>query len=104
MDIVKKNWLSITCGVIALIALVVAFIYPLDGMIEDLGSSVKQRVGVQNVVDGLLRKRRVVPTFDPMRTEQAQLTQFPSIAIIKQAEDALKTVKSDGTKAYEAAV
>jgi hypothetical protein len=103
MDIVKKNWLSITCGVIAIIALVVAFVYPLDGMIEELGTSVKQRVGVQATVDGLLRKRRVAPAFDPMTTEQVQLTQFPSNAIIKQAQDALKAVKSDSAKSYDAA-
>jgi hypothetical protein len=104
MDIVKKNWLSITFGVIALVAFVVAFFYPLDGMIEELNGEVKKRVAVQSSINSLMNKRRVVPIFDPGRTEQAKLTQFPSRDTIKKAEDALKVVQSDSLRSYEAAL
>ena len=79
MEIVKKNILSIICGVVALLALVAVFVYPLDGFYEKLSQEAKQRADVQAKVQGLRNKIRSLPVFDLDNAAVApKLTQYPS--------------------------
>jgi hypothetical protein len=104
MDIVKKNLVSIICGVIALIALIVAFVYPLDGMISTLKANAARRAAVQQQVARLVGKPRTVPNFDPSNPVPAKLTQFPSNGIIEKARAAVKKVKVQSEQVYETAL
>jgi hypothetical protein len=104
MDIVKKNLLSVICGVIALAALVAVFIWPLDGYFSELNTKAGQRAAKQQTIDGLLRKPRKMPVFDPDNPTEDTLTRFPSAAVIKLGANAQKGVSKQSTQMYGAAV
>jgi hypothetical protein len=105
MEIVKKNLVSIICGVVALAALVAAFVWPLDGYFTDLKGKVEKRAALEKKVQGLLNKQRSVPTFtsDTSKPEADRLTKFPSREIIKKGEEAQKKVRQTSEKVYDAA-
>src|SRR4051812_42547258 len=90
MEIVKKNLVSIICGVVALLALVAVFVWPLDGYYEDLQTKTKKRADVQGKATGLLNKTRTLPVFDPNSPTGKPLPKFPSQQIIKLGTAAVK--------------
>lgn len=106
MDIVKKNLVSIICGVLALAALVAVFIWPLDGYFEDLQDKVKKRAALQSEINGLLTKQRVPPTFDPNNPNPNadRLKSFPSAKVIEAGNKAVKLVQDQSSVVYKYAV
>src|SRR5687768_16916548 len=103
MDIVKKNILSIICGVIVLLA-IIASVYPLGGYIEELDGKLKARQAVASEVDGMATKQRQLPVVDPDTTETQPLTTFPNDAIIKKGDEVTKQVAAESLKMRDAAV
>jgi hypothetical protein len=105
MDIVKKNLVSIICGVVALLAVVAAFVWPLNGYLEELQEKVKKRAAVEQKVQSLLNKSRTVPVFtvDPSKPEADRLPKFPSTEIIDKGKKAMKLVRTQSEKVYDAA-
>ena len=69
MDIVKKNLVSIICGVVALVALVAVFIWPLDGYYTDLKTKTTARAAIYKKVDDLMGKSRSLPVLDLTQAE-----------------------------------
>src|SRR4051812_39726187 len=104
MDIIKKNLVSVICGVIALAALVAVFIWPLDGYFTSLNTKATQRAAKQQTIDGLLKKARKMPVFDPDNPTEDNLSRFPSAAVIKLGANAQKGVGKQSTQMYSAAV
>jgi hypothetical protein len=92
MDIVKKNLISIICGVIALLALVAVFVWPLDGYYETLKTKAEDRAKVQGKITTLLGKTRTVPVFDPNNPTATNLPAFPSETLIKRGKAAQQGV------------
>lgn len=105
MDIVKKNLVSIICGVVALAALVAAFVWPLDGYFGELKGKVEKRAALEKKVQGLLNKTRTVPTFttDDSKPDADRLPKFPSKEIIKKGKDAQTLVRQQSERVYDAA-
>jgi hypothetical protein len=105
MEIVKKNLVSIICGVVALAALVAAFVWPLDGYFTDLKTRVDKRAQIEKKVQGLVNKVRTLPVFtaDPSKPDGDRLTKFPSREIIKKGNEAQKAVRTQSDKVYDAA-
>jgi hypothetical protein len=101
MDIVKKNLVSIICGVIAIAALVAVFVWPLDGYYEELKGKADKRAGVLAKINALRSKTRVLPVFDPNNPTAAKLTKFPSKDIITKGEAAQKAVRLQSIAMYE---
>ena len=104
MEIVKKNILSIICGVVAIVALVAVFLWPLDGYFEDLRQSAEKRAQVQSKIRTLLEKPRNLPIPDPNSTVPVKLTRFPSNEIIKLGKSVTVKVHAESDKMYEQAV
>jgi hypothetical protein len=98
MEIVKKNLVSIICGVVALAAIVAVFVYPLGGFYTELKTKAEQRATVQQKIDALIHKSRVLPVFDPNDATTANLDKFPSQPIINLAANAQKQVTSNADK------
>lgn len=98
MEIVKKNLISIICGVVALAAIVAVFVYPLGGFYTALKAKADQRATVQNKIDALIHKNRVFPGFDPNDPTTANLNKFPSQPIISLATNAQKQVTGNADK------
>ena len=89
MDIVKKNLLSIICGVVALLAIVAIF-YPISGLFADLQAKVDDSAGQYKKLETVKNKTRLQPILDPRKTEAEKLGMFPNPAAIKQGQEAVK--------------
>lgn len=85
MEIVKKNLLSIICGVVALLA-VVALFYPLGGKKEKLQEDLESRASVYQSLAGLQSKSRTLPIIDPSNPTPVPLNRFPNEDLIKKAQ------------------
>ncbi|MEA2709318.1 MAG: hypothetical protein QOF78_1919 [Phycisphaerales bacterium] len=103
MEIVKKNIISIICGVVALAAVVVAFVI-VPGHQEQLQANVKTSQAAYESVNTLLTKPRQLPVVNPDNPEQKQLEQFPSETVIKQGEAITKKVEEESKAILAAAV
>jgi hypothetical protein len=85
MDIVKKNLLSIICGVVALVAIVALF-YPLGGTVDRLKGELDSRKAVYATLEGLRSKPRTLPVIDPDKPTPEPLGRFPNDQIIEQGK------------------
>lgn len=103
MDIVKKNVVSIICGVIALAALVVGLVM-IPGKAEALQKEVDARKAAHDSLAGLLHKERQLPVVNPDNPTQEKLTQFPSEAVIKKGTEITKAVENESNAMRNAAV
>lgn len=103
MEIVKKNLISIICGVVALVALVAVFVWPLDGFFETLKGKANVRAQLVSKVTSLRNKARVVPTIDPNPNAQKaqRLTSFPSSKIIAMGTEAQKAMHVESVAMYD---
>ncbi len=82
MDIVKKNLISILCGVVALIAIVLLF-WPTHGYQDKLQQDLNARKDVYNSLSQLQSRQRSLPIVTPGQSEQAPLGRFPSEPVIR---------------------
>ena len=103
MEIVKKNIVSIICGVVALAAVVVAFVI-VPGRKEALQANVNQSKTTHDAVNTLLTKQRQLPVVNPDSPEQKPLEAFPSDAVIKQGDALTKKVEEESKAIFKAAV
>lgn len=104
MDIVKKNIVSIICGVIALVALVAIYIWPLNGYYDKLKTQADQRAAKNDAIQRVLNARRVMPVFDPDSPGSEVLGVFPSQPIIDKGKAALLEVQRASGAMYTTAV
>jgi hypothetical protein len=102
MDLVKKNWLSITFGVIAALAVCADF-WPMGGKYAALRSEAQARAKVNSELQSLETKQRNKPQIDPERAEPEPLGVFPTPAIIKAGGEATQKL-AEGAKQLEAEV
>src|SRR4051812_7930567 len=103
MEVVKKNIVSIICGVIALAAVIVTFTF-VSGKISELQTNLDARRGTYEQLHGLLSKPRELPIVDPDNPTAAKLDKFPSEFIIKQGEGVVTAMQSESTAMSAAAV
>ena len=87
-DILKNNILSIICGVVVIIALVVP-VWPMGGYKQELNAKLTERVGVYNSLTALKTKSRNLPAVDPENPTPTPLEGFPNENVIAKA-DAVK--------------
>jgi len=107
MEIVKKNLISIICGVIALAAAVTAF-FPLGGFWTDLHDRAQARTGAFSEAKGLATKDRALPVVTPDGEAQKLLLSgqpvFPNNNIIEAAKAQLGVVKENSDRFLAQAV
>jgi hypothetical protein len=76
-EILKKNSLSIACGVVAIVAVVAAY-WPVGGKFAELKTESDQHAGLFSQLTGLRDKERKLPLTDPAQTTQDPLSIFPN--------------------------
>lgn len=104
MEIVKKNIVSIVCGVIAVLALVAVFVYPLPGYYEDLHKRAAERAAKAQKINSLMNKQRSLPVVDLENPEAEKLpVSFPSKLYLKAADDLRKGLSRESRDTYLAA-
>lgn len=103
MELVKKNILSIICGVVALIAIVASFV-PLGGYIEALQGDLNKSKSSFESLTSLKSKPRNLPTLSLDETTPRPLGMFPSQDVIDKAGNVVKEVEAQSIKMRDAAV
>lgn len=102
MEIVKKNLISIICGVVALVAIAVS-LFVVPGKKEALQGNVNQSKSSHDKLADLLKKPRQLPVVNPENPEQKPLEPFPSEAVIKQGEALTKKLVEESEAIVKAA-
>lgn len=103
MDIVKKNLVSIICGVIALVALI-ALVWPIGGMYGDFKADLEKRAKVNNEITALVNQRRLEPIIDPSQNTPVALKSFPNRERIAQGDDFTKKVAASAQEVLTTAL
>jgi hypothetical protein len=104
MDLLKKNIVTIVCGVIVLLAIVAIF-YPISGYYEELRQKAEARRGVYQALKGLTEKQRSLPIIELGTTSQAApLTMFPTPAVAEKGQRVVELVKSEAANMFDVAV
>jgi hypothetical protein len=88
MELVKKNIVSIVCGVIALVAIVLLF-FPGSGFFQDLQAQLDQRKQDYSTIEKINRDGQNVrmPIVQPGVSEAPPLGQFPTNEAFKKGEE-----------------
>jgi hypothetical protein len=107
MDLVKKNILSIICGVVAILA-VCTLVYPIGGWTSNLQTKLDtSKKSYDDKISSLLKKQRSLPPVpDPNNPTAAPvpLGQFPTQTIIDQGEKFSQDVKEQSKKMLDAVI
>jgi len=97
MPIIKKNILSIVCGVLVIAAVVVYFVWVNGSLYPDLQASVNTRKSQYETLNNLLGKTRNLPVIELKTTQAVPLPCFPTTEVIQQAKQV--TTKLTGQSA-----
>jgi hypothetical protein len=103
MEIVKKNLISIICGVIAILA-VVAIFWPITPMYDKLRVKLAQRIGVGASTDQVASSPRHLPLLSPDQTDPGTLNVFPNNDVIKAGTDAITAIGTQAANMVQKAV
>src|SRR5689334_20967778 len=87
MEIVKKNILSIICGVIVIAAVVVYFVWVSGSLYPDLEAAAKERKSQYETLNNLLGKTRNMPVIELKSSEPVPLPVFPTLPVIQHAKE-----------------
>jgi hypothetical protein len=89
---IKKNIVSLCCGVVAIVAIVLLF-YPLGGMVDQLTTDASTRGNNYTTLSGYLKTRKE-PVSDPYQADPGELPgQIPNTATIAAGKAAVEAWK-----------
>jgi hypothetical protein len=91
LDYIKRNWISLTCGLIAILA-IVALDWPISPMYATLLGQVDSRIQVSNSIDSLTNTQRTMPLLSPDDTNPQPLDVFPIDGVTQAAKKAMAEV------------
>jgi hypothetical protein len=92
LGFIKKNILSLSCAVVALLAIGALF-YPLGDMIDTLQQSVNEKAGLYNTLAAFIKPRKL-PVNSIDQAEPGPLTGFPNALTIKAGQAAVDKFKA----------
>ena len=103
MDIVKKNLLSIICGVVAVIALVLWF-WPLGSIQAEAQTKLEQRTKLYGQMQSALNQRRKLPAVDIQGAEDRTLESFPNKDVIKWGQEQTQKLADEAKRVNNEAI
>lgn len=103
MEIVKKNWLSLVCGLVVILALVAAYT-PLGTQVQKLRAKMDHSAQTNSKMENLLNRRRTLPLVDPTKTKAAELPAFPSKTVIADGKKIVARIHDQSLSMENAAV
>jgi hypothetical protein len=86
MDFVKKNIVTLLCGVVALAAIVAIF-WPISGMFDGLRKDVEKSKATYTDVENLRKQERNLPSLVLEGGERDKLTRFPNQKVIDYGKE-----------------
>ncbi len=102
MELVRKNILSIVCGVIAVLALV-SLVWPISPMYAELQTTLDSRKKAAEQLVALKNSPRFLPVIELDNPKPGTLVQFPNRAIIEAGGEATKKVQDQSRLILEKA-
>lgn len=103
MEIIKKNLLSVICGVVALLAVVLYF-WPLRGIIAETQKKLDERITIQSSMQTLLDKPRTIPVVDESSAAPQPLGVFPTQPVIDWGKELKKKQADEANGVVDAAL
>src|SRR5687768_14540792 len=91
MDLVKKNMLSIVCGVIAIVA-IVAWFWPIGPMFTSLQADLDARAAEYKKVEDLRTAPRSLPSLVLEGGEKPVLNRFPNEKVVAVGREKTKAL------------
>ena len=85
-DILKKNILSIICGVVVIAAVVVHFVYVSGTLHPQLEAAANARKSQYETLNNLLNKQRTLPVIELKTSDPVALPVFPTLPVIEHAK------------------
>jgi len=104
LEALKKNVLSLVCLLVALLAVVAVFVWPLPAKQTELQQKLEARKSELDALDGLAKKARKVPQVDPNATDVKQLDGFPNDKVITVGQQIVQQMTSESKAAEELAL
>jgi|tagenome__1003787_1003787.scaffolds.fasta_scaffold20868122_2 hypothetical protein len=104
MEIVKKNILSIVCGVIAIAAVVAYFVYVNGSVYPDLEREAKSRETQYNTLVNLIGKNRSLPVVKLDKADASPLPTYPTPPVIERAKQITGKLTGQAKQILAAAV
>lgn len=104
MEIVKKNILSIVCGVIVIAAVITYFVWVSGSLYPNLEREAAQRKSQYETLSGLLGKSRTLPVTELKTADPVPLPTFPTVRVIEQARRVTNKMKAQEAQILKAAV
>ena len=102
MNIIKKNIVSIVCGLVAILSVLVA-VFVGQGLFDDLQTQMNKSKVLHGQMEQLLKTTRYMPGVDPYTAERIALRGFPSQGLIDDAKAATEQVKQQSLKMVDVA-
>lgn len=90
LDFIKTHTAALSCALVAVLAMLAYFIYPIPSLFGTLETEVKAREGVYSTLDKLKNDARTLPNIDITTSEPKPLEMFPTERVIKSGEDAIQ--------------
>src|SRR5436305_485062 len=91
MEVVKKNLISIICGVVAIAAICALLVYPVPKMTGELTNDLtNSKKNYADKIDTLMKAKRVYPPIPDMNNPNAEpvaLPIFPTKDVIGKGEE-----------------
>ncbi|HEX8521594.1 MAG TPA: hypothetical protein VF669_05000 [Tepidisphaeraceae bacterium] len=103
MEFVKKNIISIICGIVAIGAIVASFV-PLGGMVQEVQAQLDKSAQTHKAMQEQLNKKRNLPLLDPSKTEAEELAIFPNDKQNQAGKEIVDKLKGQSTTMRDAAV
>jgi hypothetical protein len=91
IEFIKKNLISLICGVVALVAVITTF-YPLSGMWDQLHTDADKRAEKYKSLDTLRNKKFSLPPVDPSKAKSDSMTLFPTAIVNSAGKKAIATL------------
>ena len=104
MELVKKNIISIVCGVIALAAVVVYFVWVSGSLYPDLQTQAKSRQSNYDTLVNLMGKTRNLPVVSLKSSEPVPLPNYPTVPVIARAKEVTGTLSGQAKQITDVAV
>ncbi len=91
LEVLKKNWISFTCGLVALLA-ICSLGWPIAGMYKDLQKELDQRVSKGSSLLAVLSPSHNMPPLSPDNPGTNKLPVFPRADVIEAAKVAVNKI------------
>jgi hypothetical protein len=103
LEVIKKNILSIVCLLVAILAIVAVYVWPLPGKQTELQATLESRKTELDSLDSLAKKVRKLPMTSPEETTAQELKVFPTEKVIAAGNQAVALMTNEGKAVGELA-